>query len=272
MYSNITQRLKLVVLLLISTQSLGCRKSPSFPVGYDVTQNGVTVQSPPSSDYQLVFEDNFEGTELDTTKWNYYALGPRREAINSKDAIHLDGHGNLEIRTFRSGSNVFTGMIDSKTKFDFKYGYLECRASVQKKLGSWSAFWMLPCNIIDGASPAVGGSEIDIFEHFKLKGKDVFDNDLFWGGYGSGLQGLGTKVLRLPGLENGFHNLCLEWTPGAYIFSIDGYKTWQDSFAVSQQKEFIILSCEVWAPAAGPIVGKNFEDKFTIDYIKVYSK
>ena len=39
--------------------------------------------------YKLVFEDDFNGSELDLEKWQHYALGRRRCGINSEDSVRL---------------------------------------------------------------------------------------------------------------------------------------------------------------------------------------
>ncbi len=247
-----------------------CKKNENL-VGFDVTQNGQTITSPPSLDYKLVFLDDFLGYSLDTTKWNYRSLGQWRQAVNTKDAIILDGNGNLVIKTYRIGSTVYTGMIDTRNRFDFKYGYFECRVKLQQRLGLWSAYWLLPYRFTDGSSPLTDGTEIDIFEHFVRNGPDIFKNDLWWGGYGS-LQTNGPRVCRLPGLSSGFHTFGFEWTPTENIFSVDGYRSWSSVLGISQQREFLILSCEVQDNAAGVINDPNFQDQLVIDYVKVYSK
>ena len=49
----------------------------------------------PSPDYRLVWADEFNGTTLDRKKWDYRQLGKRRDAINVKETVRLDGKGHL---------------------------------------------------------------------------------------------------------------------------------------------------------------------------------
>ena len=53
--------------------------------------------------YKLVFEDDFNGTELDLEKWSHRAIGNRRCGINSEDAVRVE-NGNLIIKyDYRDG-------------------------------------------------------------------------------------------------------------------------------------------------------------------------
>jgi hypothetical protein len=61
------------------------------------------LAAPPSPDYSLVWSDEFDGIQLDTTKWDYRQLGPRRKAVNVKECVSLDGKGNLVLTTRRAG-------------------------------------------------------------------------------------------------------------------------------------------------------------------------
>jgi len=246
-----------------------CKKNDD---NYDITKNPA-VGSPPSCAYNLIWEDNFDGSTLDTAKWDYYV--PEgvhwREAYYSKRAISLDGKGNLNITTSYSGDSVITGMISSKDHFDYKYGYIECRVKMQSSIGQWSAFWLHPYSFPVGGSAKDYGAEIDIFEYFKWKG-DVFQHDIFWNGYGPELQSSGLKERLIPGLQTGYHTFGLEWTPSSYLFTVDGHRSWQTTQGISGVRQFIILSIEVATAGGGNIKDGQFPDNVSFDYIKVYQK
>ena len=57
--------------------------------------------TPPAGDYE-VRGDEFNKTSLGTTKWDYWLLGPRRDAMNVTNAVSLNG-SNLVITTYASG-------------------------------------------------------------------------------------------------------------------------------------------------------------------------
>ena len=93
-------------------------------------------------DSNLIWADEFNGQSLDRSKWVYKSLGPRRDAINVKESISLDGKGHLVITTRKKKDEWHTGMISTKGKFKQKFGYFECRVKLQKQVGHWSAFWL----------------------------------------------------------------------------------------------------------------------------------
>jgi hypothetical protein len=64
----------------------------------------VRAAAPPPANYRLVWADEFDGQALDLRKWEYRGLGPRRDAVNVKDCVALDGHGHLVLTTKRVGN------------------------------------------------------------------------------------------------------------------------------------------------------------------------
>lgn len=126
------------------------------------------------SGWDLVFEDNFDGTSLDKSKWNStYNWGPthnHRAYCAPENVIVSDGylklkgeakkHPNASGKTAKfNGKEIpvdyTSGAIDTRGHFEVKYGYIEGRFKAPKHKGTWPAFWTLQ----DGWPP-----EIDILE------------------------------------------------------------------------------------------------------------
>lgn len=225
---------------------------------------------PIGSDYKLVWSDEFDAETLDLSKWGYRGLGPRRDAINVKDTVSLDGKGHLVLTTKRNGQVYHTAMIGTQGKFETTFGYFECRVRLQTQIGHWSAFWL--------QSPSLGnpvgdsrkaGTEIDIFEYLRKDGDKVHHN-LHWDGYGKDHKRDG-KTAKVAGLEKGWHTFGLLWTDKQYVFYVDGKETWRSDKGVSHRAEYIILSLEVgkWA---GDIAQAKLPDSLFIDYVRVYQK
>jgi beta-glucanase (GH16 family) len=135
----------------------------------------------------LVFEDNFNGATLDTTKWsrgypwgrthNHKAyMAPENvtvengklvitaEAKRHPDAPHSVNHDGYHVVDYTSGA------INTSGKFNTTYGYLESRLKLTAAQGAWPAFWTL-----QGGWPP----EIDIMEN--LNGTDTFYTNYHWG-------------------------------------------------------------------------------------------
>ena len=60
----------------------------------------------------------------------------------AKDAVYLDGKGHLVIKTYEKDGKYYGGMIDTKGKFQHKYGYWEARCKLPEEVGHWPAFWI----------------------------------------------------------------------------------------------------------------------------------
>ena len=121
--------------------------------------------------WKLVFEDNFDGTTLDTSLW--YNTQPWGQFhpdtfpiifLPENVSVH-DGHlwlilkkdGNRHYVPNLGDSFTYpysAGMIWSKKRF--KYGIFEARIKIPKERELWSAFWLY--------GSGQYGDEIDIFE------------------------------------------------------------------------------------------------------------
>ena len=99
------------------------------------------LQAAPPSVYNLVWSDEFNGTSLDTNKWNYYEPHKRRDAWNIPRAVSVT-NGCLTITTFSRDGKYFTSMLDTRGKFERTRGYWEARIEYDDSPGMWSAFWM----------------------------------------------------------------------------------------------------------------------------------
>ncbi|MDR1052660.1 MAG: glycoside hydrolase family 16 protein, partial [Planctomycetaceae bacterium] len=121
------------------------------------------------TDWNLVWEENFDGDVVDQKRWSKI---PRGGADWAKHMSDFEGcyqvkDGQLILRGLRNEhlpndkSPYLTGGIYTRGKVNFSNGRLEIRAKLGKSQGAWPAFWMLPS---DG-SPWPRGGEIDIMEH-----------------------------------------------------------------------------------------------------------
>lgn len=244
-----------------------------------------SLAAPPAG-YYLVWDDEFNGPTLDTSKWDYWILGQNRDAINTPDAVSLNG-SNLVLTTYTTGGVNYSAILATDQTFRSRYGYWEARIKWSNTNGQWSAFWMQSPTVGSIPSdPQTAGSEIDISEHRYVDGDNHNKNianqtevnlHLSYGpsgiAFGSGLVG--------SGLASGFHTYGFQWTPAAYLFSIDGATVY--SFGgpyVSHSCDWTVLSSEVddtstiWAgtiPAGGYGSLAASQAKLTVDYVRYYA-
>jgi beta-glucanase (GH16 family) len=227
------------------------------------------IYTPEKLDYKLVWEDNFDGNSLDTTKWNVRGVGARRTGYISEKAVKVED-GLLKLYALQEGDSILSGAVGTGGHFSPKYGYFECRAQLQESIGVWAAFWLQSAHISEGADPALYGTEVDIFEFFKEIGTDTIQHALHWA-YGPDMQSIGPINSYLKGLSKGFHKFALEWTPEKYVFYIDGIKFSTQEQGLSQIGEYIILSMEL-PDNMEQLKNTVFPDVFIVDYVKVYQK
>jgi len=252
----------ILLLFLFATCSIGQKK---------MTNNAMSQKkiSLDSMGYQLMWEDQFNGHELDMTKWNIRGTGPRRIGYNSPTAVKVED-GYLKLYAMQKGDSILGSAVGTAKHFNPKYGYFECRAQLQKSSGVWSAFWIQSSKIAQGEDPALFGAEIDIFEFFENMGNDTITHAIHWN-YGPNMHSIGPMKSYLKGLSKGFHTYGLEWTDEKYSFYIDGYKFHEETRGVSKIEEYMILSMELPGELKS-LAETVFPDVFIIDYVKVYQK
>ncbi|MCE5340239.1 MAG: glycoside hydrolase family 16 protein [Planctomycetaceae bacterium] len=214
--------------------------------------------------YNLEWNDEFNGTKLDTSKWGY-RLGNRRTGFWVEDAVRLDGKGNLNLVTYEKDGQHYSGAIETFKTYMTRYGYFEIRCKLNNKEGHWPSFWIqTPTFRKFQNDPGKGGAEIDIMEYW-VQSPEKIHNSVHWNGLDDELN-TRTKASDIPNLNKGFHTIGLEWTPNEYIFYVDGKEIFRVEEGISHIEEFMILSDE-WP---GEITKTKLPDKFIVDYVRVY--
>jgi beta-glucanase (GH16 family) len=223
--------------------------------------------APQGKAWKLVWHDEFDGTTLDESKWETPPDGRRRDAWWMRKAVSLDGEGHLAISTLKEGDRYIDGCVRTRGKFEHAFGYYVARIQLQKQPGHWSAFWMYNASVGKVGDQGRDGTEIDIMEKPWLD--ERINYALHWDGYGKAHKSEG-KVVKVPGVMEGFHTFALLWLPDQYVFSVDGKEMWRTKAGgVCQVPLYIKLSDEVgnWA---GDIAKAKLPDRFLVDYVRVY--
>lgn len=250
--------------------------------------------------WKLVWSDEFDGTQLDTSKWRPAGDGLRRGGYwDAENAIV--GDGVVRLRTDyqedgRFGPGWYSGAIETRDLYDKTYGYFECRCICPGAAGLWGAFWMFShgVGLIDGSGN--DGAEIDIFESPSFADpkklmRDSVTHTIHFDGYDEDHQStfLGSYKAVKPYTQ--FNTYGLEWNENECIFYINGVETDRlDGKYVSQVKEWMLLTVEVGGSNAVPganqagvveiggngIITANPTESFpvdmVVDYVRVYDK
>jgi beta-glucanase (GH16 family) len=225
--------------------------------------------------WQLTFQDEFDGSTVDATKWvKRYKWGEAQ--INSElqayvdDAFQLQS-GMLTIvgdkrtatyagQTFQYASGVLSSVHEQT------YGYFEARLKVPAGQGMWPAFWLL------GAVGTTGVNEIDIHEILGNAPSTVYMT-VHWGtDYNAGHKSDGSSWVG-PDFSADFHVFGLEWRPDAIIWTIDGVERKRHTGdGIPQVPMYVILNLAIGGGWPGaPDATTPFPADYQIDYVRAYA-
>jgi hypothetical protein len=122
---------------------------------------------------EIIWGDEFNGTELDTDKWNEPIAQDRSEcrwepgqglvSVSGGD-LHLKYLSYTEKPGWILGGAVQSKKHDRSILFDRSYGYFEARIKFPPVLGAWGAFWLMSDTTDFPESGGIDGTEIDIVE------------------------------------------------------------------------------------------------------------
>lgn len=241
--------------------------------------------------YELVWQDEFDGTSLDLTKW---------EPQIGTGCPSLCGWGNNELQYYRAqnatvagglltitakresfgGSEYTSARLRTRNRGDWTYGRIEVRAKMPIGQGLWPAVWMLPTDSVYGTWAASG--EIDIVEYVGQDPDRVFGT-LHYGGTFPQNQ-FTSRGYELPSgdFHTAFHDFALEWDATEMRWFVDGvlYATqtqWSSSGAPYpapfDERFHLLLNLAVGGNLPGAPDGSTvFPQQFVVDHVRVYEQ
>jgi beta-glucanase (GH16 family) len=245
-----------------------------------------------TSQWSLVWSDEFNNPKLDTSKWVYEIGGGKwgnqeLEFYTNQPSNLSIQNGNLTIVARpekRTDSNKKTwnytsARIKTFGKFAQTYGRFEARIKVPFGQGIWPAFWMLGANIEKVDWPNCG--EIDIMENIG-KEPGIVHGTIHGPGY-SGAGGIGDSYTLPHGqrFADDFHVFAVEWEPQAIRFYVDNdlYATRTPADLPSGKKWvydhpfFLLLNLAVGGDWPGnPDASTVLPQTMLVDYVRVYSQ
>lgn len=254
---------------------------------------------PPGKRWQLVWHDEFEGSELDRSKWMFRKhLFHRQHETFTDEGVFLDGNSNLHITLLEKDGHYYSAHLQTgenymdrphtgewpiaalaNPTFMHKYGYYECRCKLPTQKGWWAAFWLQSPVIGSSLDPRRAGVEVDILETFSDYGvisSTTISHNCHWGGYGPDHRSSGLVAWTLKETPDGFHHFGVDWSPTGYVFYVDGEETNRMEEAVSDTEQFILLSTECDGyrneerQPSEDLRRAMLPDAFIVDFVRVY--
>lgn len=245
--------------------------------------------------WELVWSDEFDKEGLpDPSKWSYdvgdacdlpAGCGWGNQELQyytekrAKNARVEDGKLIIEVHQETFDSSRYTSArLVSKGKGDWKYGRFVTRAKLAQGKGVWSAIWMLSTDDKHKGWPHSG--EIDIMENVG------FDPDSIIGTahtlkYHSLIGTHKNGGIKIPGVQNEFHDYILEWEEDEYrvyvddnlIFTFENEKTGFEAWPFDERFHLILNVAYggLWGGREG-ISPELLPARMEIDYVRVYQR
>jgi beta-glucanase (GH16 family) len=229
-----------------------------------------------SGTWNLVFDDEFNESSLDTSLWNTGWLssgltGPMNteelECYSPSQDVVANGELDLNLAADPQTGCVMnggpqtvnepyvSGMVNTRGKFSYTYGFLEARVWLPGAPWAgldWPGVWEV-------GDPAPQNGEIDLVEG--LGGQACFHFHDSTGDPFGGCAG---------GWDGGWHTFGVDWEPGAIIWFYDGVAIGEVTAAqanISDDPMYLIADLALDSSQGGPI---SAPQSLRIDYIRVW--
>ncbi len=231
------------------------------------------------ADYEVVFEDDFDGEDLDMRKWSRCPEWQRQDhgGFWENDCVYLKD-GNLVLESRRGKEHLESGAVRTKTKFQQVGGAYQIRFKAEKKSGVWSAFWLMYSGkpVIDGTAETDG--EIDIFEIISNdRGQKYLNSAVHWDGYGKEHRSKGAKAPITDDFYDQWHTCTFFWGEDYYVAFLDDSETPYWKGKVSEYggpavtPHYIKVTSE-FGKWNGPVVDEQLPSYFLVDWVKAYKR
>ncbi|MCQ2431597.1 MAG: glycoside hydrolase family 16 protein [Clostridia bacterium] len=275
----------LTVLLSAGLTACGSETSSSADDTMDAASVSImeTVQSAPETEAPapkgpvLVFEDNFDGDDINDDLWERCPEWDRQGALDrwSDEQSFTDGEGHLVLRAVwdEEEGRVYSGAVRTHNCFEWDYGYYEASIRFPVAKGIWGAFWMMVGNVAGEDNSSVDGVEIDIVESIHNE-NNVCNSALHWDGYGSSHQSTSHTYENYGIYDGEYHRFGLWRTEEKYIFYIDDRKVWETTAGgICPEDGYMKLTVEAadWAGAGSDESIGALPADMLVDYVRVWT-
>lgn len=290
-----------VIISLIVSFSLSSCSQSAFPDDIPPCERIVELD-----DFELVWSDEFEGTEIDTSKWSFQIgdgcdIVPKDCGAFDSVAPNLCQWGNNEKQYYtdrpqnarvEDGKLLITAVREQQpfngyeytsarmrtiNKGDWTYCRIDARAKMPVGQGYWPAIWMLSTDQRYGGWPCSG--EIDIMEYL---GNNPFEI-LSTVHYGTDFWQFNSQYYDESGINfsEDFHTFTMIWDESCIRFFVDGDPVGSPitpSTTLPQPYPFqddfhLILNVAVGGNLPGdPTPSTIFPQAMEVDYVRVYKR
>ena len=276
-----------------------CEQPPGYVSNADDDTDSVTkpvVSIIPEKGYstpktytnlKLAWADEFDGTSLNETFWNY-EIGNGSDGWGNNELQYYkkentsvkDGYLIIQAKNESAGNQIYTSSrLTTQNKFNFKYGRVDIRAALPKGQGIWPALWMLGKNITAVNWPKCG--EIDIMEMIGGNGTGAGSDKttygtVHWDNAGQYAQYGGNTKLTSGTFNDEFHVFSIVWDAQKIVWYLDDKQfhvidTTPAGLSEFQEEYFLLVNLAVGGKWPGNPDGTTvLPQYFVVDYIRVF--
>lgn len=233
-------------------------------------------------DYTLVWNDEFNGTSINTSDWNFetgtgdggwgnnelqYYRSSNAWVEDGLLVIHADDDG------YQDSDYTSTRMTTQNNRY-FQYGRIDIKALLPEGKGIWPALWMLGQNFSSVGWPACG--EIDIMEMVGGSGREnTVHGTLHWENSGHVQTGGSYETLGNNFAEQ-YHVFTLLWDETSIKWLVDDVQYHVIDIQPAHMTEFhnpffFIFNVAVGGNWPGsPDETTVFPQRMKVDYVRVF--
>lgn len=248
-----------------------------------------TFGQTPANDphWQLIWQDDFNSTTLDNTKWTIIDWADGNNAtLYIKNNVTIN-NGNLVLTVRNNPVNCASnhpptiwgaripcivnkiypynsGWVETKQAYNTQYGYIESRIKLPYGYGFWPAFWTFIGSGVSGSNAA----EIDIFEMLGHSPSNEITTNIHLN-YPDGNIYFQKQTPTNYDYNNTWHTYGIEWSPSKIIWYVDGspIRLFPNHGIIDPVRIILNLAIE---PDYLPNSSTPFPSDMLVDYVKVY--
>ena len=255
--------MKKVILLLLSACSIfACTHTPKW---------------------ELVWEDNFDGAEPDTSVWSRIPRGkPDWQNTQSFDDRCYEMRNGLLIlkgivndNTEADAAQYLTGGLWTKDKRAFHGGRIEVRARLHGAKGAWPAIWTLPYET-DKYSWPMGG-EVDIMErlnHDSIVYQTVHSHYT----YTLGIENNPKHGNTIPINPADFNVYGVDFWPDSHVFHVNGKRNFVYPRIETEQEgqfpfnipQYLLIDMQLGGSWVGTVDPADLPVEMEVDWVRHY--
>lgn len=294
-----------ILLILVLTLFMSCQTdNKPFVIedGYVFVQKEGRHNTP--EEWELVWEDNFNQSKLDTTHWTKIDLYTSERLLTNFPEVRTNKNAWRDIRNhwstymsdnskaveFDSNNILLKGVINTDTtgydnrpyhtggiwtyeKFGFQYGKIEIRAKLDPAHGAWPAIWLIPIKKI---YPNQHNGEMDIMERLN---HDDFVYQTIHSHWNLNLKLETPQRFTTAKIDpNDFNVYSLEWFPDKIRFAVNGNTSFEYAKIPGggtfqwpfDQPFYLIIDNQLEGWPGNVTHPEEFPIDMTVDWVRLY--